>query len=208
MTSQASRGLYLRPSRVHKCAVRHDPPRWSLPALRAATKAISPKGLNALLSGVSSQWMTLSKRTTNGAIAGGIASLVWAITEPLDKPVFKCEYSDVELLGKAVTRGRLWPIAGLIQHLLNGALFGAVYANVAPKTPVPAPLRGVAAGMTEHLASWPAVGLADRFHPARDELVKLSGNRNAFAQATWRHLLFGGVLGAVEAKLNRDATSA
>ena len=148
--------------------------------------------------------MELNRRTVNGAAAGAVASLVWAVTEPIDKPIFGCRYSDVELLGKAVTRGRWWRVAGLVQHLMNGALFGAVYANVAPKTPIPPALRGPAAGMTEHLASWPAVGLADRFHPARDDLVKLKGNRNAFIQATWRHLLFGTVLGAVEARLNAE----
>jgi hypothetical protein len=141
-------------------------------------------------------------RTLRGALAGAVASLVWAILEPLDKPVFGVAYSDVELLGKGVTRGPRWRRIGLVMHLFNGALFGAVYANVAPRTPIPPALRGPAAGMAEHLASWPAVGLADRFHPARDELPKLAGDRAAFAQATWRHLLFGTVLGVVEAKLN------
>ena len=36
----------------------------------------------------------------------------------------------------------------------------------------------------------------------RDQLPTLSGSRRAFAQATWRHLLFGYVLGELEARLN------
>jgi hypothetical protein len=46
------------------------------------------------------------------------------------------------------------------------------------------------------------VRLTDRHHPAREELPRLTGNRRALAQATWRHALFGVVLGAVEARLN------
>lgn len=142
------------------------------------------------------------RRTLNGAAAGASAALAWALVEPLDKPVFNCRYSDVELLGKAVTRGPLWRPVGLVAHLVNGALFGAVYANVRVGVDLPGPLRGIAAGMAEHLASWPAVRITDRFHPARGELVKMAGNRNAFRQATWRHLLFGIVLGTVESRLN------
>ena len=50
-------------------------------------------------------------------------------------------------------------------------------------------------------------GLSDRFHPARGALPVLAGNRRAFVQATWRHLLFGLVLGALERRLNGDADS-
>ena len=37
---------------------------------------------------------------------------------------------------------------------------------------------------------------------ARRELETLSGNRRVLAQATWRHLLFGIVLGELERRLN------
>ena len=36
----------------------------------------------------------------------------------------------------------------------------------------------------------------------RDELPKLAGDPRAFAQATWRHLLFGVVLGELERRFN------
>ena len=42
----------------------------------------------------------------------------------------------------------------------------------------------------------------DRYHPARRELEPLWGNRRALAQATWRHVLFGVVLGVIEQVLN------
>lgn len=130
------------------------------------------------------------------------AAAVWALEQPLDKLVFESGYDDVEVLGKAVTRGDGWYAAGIALHMANGALFGAVYANVAPVLPLPAPLRGPAAALTEHLAAWPLTVASDRFHPARKRLPALSGNRKAFSQATVRHLLFGLVLGELERRLN------
>jgi len=147
---------------------------------------------------------TVSTRTLKGALAGAVAALVWAIEQPLDKLVFGSRYDDVELLGRAVRPGAGWYGAGLALHVQNGAVFGAVYATLAPALPVPPGLRGPIAGLAEHFALWPLVGLSDRFHPARAQLPVLSGNRRAFAQAAWRHLMFGYVLGELERRLNTD----
>jgi hypothetical protein len=141
-------------------------------------------------------------RTLRGAVCGAVAAAVWALQQPADKIVFSSPYDDVELLGKAVTRGDGWFPAGLAVHLGNGAAFGAAYANIAPALPIPPVLRGPAVALIEHLATWPAGALSDRFHPARKELPSLAGNRAAFAQATWRHLLFGLVLGELERRVN------
>jgi hypothetical protein len=143
-------------------------------------------------------------RTARGALAGAVAAGVWAAQQPLDMRVFGVRYDDTELLGKAVTRGRAWRGVGLALHVLNGAAFGAVYANVARRMPLPSWLRGPAAGLGEHVGSWPLVLVTDRIHPARDELPTLGTNPAAFAQATWRHLLFGVVLGALERRLNDE----
>ena len=62
--------------------------------------------------------------------------------------------------------------------------------------------RAVTASLTEHVSLWPLGSLVDRYHPARRELTRLGGNRRAFAQAAWRHLLFGLVLGELERRLN------
>jgi hypothetical protein len=137
-----------------------------------------------------------------GAVCGAVAAAVWAAQQPLDKAVFGSHYDDVELMGKAVTRSDGWYAVGLFLHVQNGALFGAVYANVAPALPMPAPLRGPVAALAENALLWPLGALSDRFHPARGELTPLRGNRRAFAQATWRHLLFGLVLGELERRLN------
>ncbi len=130
-------------------------------------------------------------RTLRGAVSGAVAAAAWAIEQPLDKTVLGSAYDDVEILGRAVVRGDGWYPVGLALHLLNGAVFGAIYANVAPAVPLPAVLRGPVAGLTENFASWPLASLADRVHPARKKLPKLAGNRKAFAQATTRHLVFG-----------------
>jgi hypothetical protein len=143
-------------------------------------------------------------RTLRGAACGAVAASVWALAQPLDKLAISGGYDDVEMLGKAITRGRGWYTVGFSMHALNGALFGAVYANVAPVMPVAGPLRGPLLALTEHLAVWPLSAVVDRAHPARDDLPKLIGNRAAFAQATLRHLLFGFVLGELERRVNAE----
>ena len=60
------------------------------------------------------------------ALAGASAAALWGLQEPLDKRLFRCDYSDVAVLGKAVTRGATWPAAGLGLHAINGAVFGLV----------------------------------------------------------------------------------
>lgn len=143
-------------------------------------------------------------RTLRGAVSGAVAAAVWALQQPLDKRIFASRYDDVELLGKAVTRGEAWVPVGFALHMTNGALFGAAYANVAPSLPIPPALRGPLAGLAEHVALWPLVGLTDRLHPARAELPHLGGSRAAWLQAAWRHLLFGIVLGELERRVNAE----
>lgn len=141
-------------------------------------------------------------RSLNGAVAGGVAAAIWAAQQPLDKRVFKSDYDDLAILGRAVTRGSEWPYVGLAIHIQNGALFGAVYAQLRPFLVGPAALRGLSAGLAEHVALWPLGALIDRYHPDSRQLVKLKGNRRAFAQAAWRHAVFGLVVGVLEQRLN------
>lgn len=142
-------------------------------------------------------------RTLRGALAGAAAAALWALQQPLDKRLIGTDYDDVELLGKAVTRGDLWPVAGAAIHVANGAAFGALYANTAPSLPMPPWARGPAAAVAEHLAGWPLTLATDRLHPARRELPTLWGDARAFAAATWRHVLFGVVMGELERRLNQ-----
>lgn len=135
----------------------------------------------------------------HGAGAGVVAAMVWAAQQPLDKRLFGSDYDDVELLGKLVTRGKHWPLAGLALHAGNGAAFGAAYSLARERLPGPPWARGLLLAQLENFGLWPLGRLSDRYHPAREELPKLAGNRPALAQATWRHALFGIVLGTLEA---------
>ena len=70
-------------------------------------------------------------------------------------------------------------------------------------TPVPALAEIVCAiGGQGHLAG---VSRYCVHPPALKDLPTLAGNRSALAQATWRHLLFGIVLGELERRLNTPA---
>ncbi|HEX5145694.1 MAG TPA: hypothetical protein VFV85_01620 [Conexibacter sp.] len=145
-------------------------------------------------------------RMLRGGIAGAVAAGVWALQQPLDKRVFGGGYDDVELMGRALLpdapRSRWYPV-GLALHVQNGALFGAVYAElIGPRLPLPRALRAPLVAQVENFGLWPLGRLSDRFHPARDALPRLAGNRRALAQATWRHLLFGVVLGELERRLD------
>ena len=91
---------------------------------------------------------------------------MWAAQQPADKRAFDSGYDDVELLGKAVTRGDGWPAAGLALHVANGAAFGATYSAAAP---VPARPAAWAARSRMALAStWPcgrSAAWSTRYHP-------------------------------------------
>src|SRR3954454_497435 len=109
-------------------------------------------------------------QTLRGALAGAVAAGVWAIQQPLDKRIFRTDYDDVELLGKLVTRGPAWAPIGAAIHVANGAVFGAAYANAAPRMPLPSWARGPAAALAEHASSWPLMAVAARLPPARADL--------------------------------------
>jgi len=123
--------------------------------------------------------------------AGAVGTLVWAAVEPLDRRLLRHDYSDVAVLGKAVTRSSHWRSAGIAVHALNGAVFGLAYAELNRRRHV----SGVRLALAEHAALFPLGYLVDRFHPARGEpgVAKLFSAR-AFVQATARHALFGVVL--------------
>jgi hypothetical protein len=114
------------------------------------------------------------------ASAGAAAAAVWGVLEPLDRRLFRCDYSDVELLG----RGRR--SVGFVVHAMNGALFGLVFDVVRRRVSVDQ--RGLAVGLAlaEHVTLWPLIALVD---------ANLARSPRAFAQSAARHALFGLLLG-------------
>ena len=131
------------------------------------------------------------------AAAGAVAATVWGLLEPVDQRLLGCDYSDVALLGKAATRGRWWRPTGFAIHAQNGALFGLVYHEVRRRVSVEPHRLAVAMALAEHVAFYPLCFFVDRYHPARGEpgIPPLLTNPRAFVQATWRHALFGWLLG-------------
>jgi hypothetical protein len=122
---------------------------------------------------------------------------VWALQEPADQRLFKCDYSDVAVLGKALTRGPGWRVVGLALHVANGAVFGLAYHEARRLVAVGPRRLAVGMALAEHVSLYPLCYVIDRAHPARGEpgVPPLLTNPRAFAQATWRHALFGAVLG-------------
>jgi hypothetical protein len=131
------------------------------------------------------------------AAAGALAATVWGLAEPLDQRLLRCGYSDIALLGKALTRGRHWRPAGFALHAANGAVFGLVYEEVRRRVRVDPRRLAIGMALAEHVALYPVGAVVDRWHPARGEpgVPTLVWNWRAYLQATWRHLLFGAVLG-------------
>jgi hypothetical protein len=131
------------------------------------------------------------------ALAGGAAAAVWALQEPLDQRAFRFGYSDVALLGKLVTRGPHWRAVGFAVHVGNGVVFGLVVWALHEWLGGDVFWLAVAAAMVEHVLTYPLTLLTDRYHPARGapELPPMARSWRAFGQATYRHLLFGVVLG-------------
>jgi hypothetical protein len=130
------------------------------------------------------------------ALAGAAATTAWGLLEPLDMRVFRSDYSDVALIGKTLVPGRGWRPVGLAVHALNGALFGLGFDAVRRRTSVPPVRLAVTLALAENVALYPFAALVDRRHPRRGEpgLAPLLRVR-AFAQETWRHALFGLLLG-------------
>jgi hypothetical protein len=114
------------------------------------------------------------------AAAGSAAAVVWGLQEPLDQRVFGCDYSDVLFLGRGHRS------VGFVVHAANGALFGLAFDAVRARVDVDQRKLALALAIGEHLALWPFISLVER---------TLVTSPRAFAQATYRHALFGFLLG-------------
>lgn len=134
------------------------------------------------------------------AAAGSVAAIVWGLLEPVDRRLFRHDYSDVAVLGKAFTRGPGWRPLGFAIHALNGAIFGLAYHEARHRLPVSPRKLALGMALLEHLVLFPTGYFVDRRHPARGEpgVAQLFHPR-AFGQATVRHAVFGAVLGRLGA---------
>jgi hypothetical protein len=139
----------------------------------------------------------VDERGLHPAAAGALAASAWSLLEPIDRRLLRCDYSDVLLLGKTFTRGRLaWPV-GFAIHAANGALFGFAFDQIQRRVPYSKERVAIGMALAEHVALYPLSYFVDRHHPARGEagIPPLLTNPRAFVQATLRHALFGVMLG-------------
>ena len=138
------------------------------------------------------------ERVPRGALAGAIGALAWAAVDPLAARVFGTPLTDVRLLGRGVTRGRAWPLAGLAVHVANGAVFGACFAATGGRTVA----QGVGLAEVENVALWPVMGIVDRVHPdvRSGDWPRLALSGRAFLKEAAVHAVFGAVTGALVAK--------
>jgi hypothetical protein len=114
------------------------------------------------------------------AVAGAVGATVWGLLEPLDRRLFRCDYSDIELVGLGNRR------VGFVVHAANGALFGLVFDAARRAVPMEQRRLALALALAEHAALWPVLAVLDR---------DVAKSPRAFAQGTFRHALFGAVLG-------------
>jgi len=114
------------------------------------------------------------------AAAGAAAATVWGLLEPLDQRVFRCDYSDVELVGLGSRR------LGFAVHAANGALFGLAFDAIRRRVAMEPRRLALALALAEHAALWPLLLVLDR---------RVAESPRAFAQGTYRHALFGVLLG-------------
>lgn len=130
-------------------------------------------------------------------MAGAVAATAWSALEPIDKRLFRCDYSDVAVLGKSVTRGPAWLPLGLAMHAVNGAIFGLAYHEARRRVAIEPRRLALGMALAEHVTVYPLGYFVDRYHPARGEdgIPPLLTNARAFGQATVRHALFGVLLG-------------
>jgi hypothetical protein len=145
------------------------------------------------------------QRHVRNAAAGAVAATVWGLVEPLDTRLFRSEYRDVALLGKLVTSGRGWKAAGYAVHAANGAVFGLVFDAVLRRSRIGPRRLAIGLALAENAVLYPLGILSDRKHPRRGERdVGPLWSRRVFAQETFRHVVFGLVLGSLR---SRDGNS-
>jgi hypothetical protein len=139
-----------------------------------------------------------------GMIPGIAAAAVWAAAEPLvGRALGVPWYSDARLVGRTLTKGRLWRPLGIAIHLGNGAMFGGVFAGLGGR----GWKQGVLAAETESVLLWPGMAAIDRIHADRRNGAwpPLFFNGRVFAYEVVVHAIFGAVLGALLSDADRSA---
>ncbi len=125
-----------------------------------------------------------------GTLAGTAGAAAWAAAEPVLGRMFGTPYSSRRLLEGLLSASTAGALAA---HLVNGAVFGALFERAG----LHGAGRGVLAAQAENVALWPLMALAERVHPDCRSGVwpPLSRSGRIFAYEAAGHALFGAVLG-------------
>jgi hypothetical protein len=129
-----------------------------------------------------------------GAFAGALAAAAWQACDPLFARACGTPYSDSQLIGPFITRGRYEWVANLATHAAAGATFGHLFERLGGRTV----RQGVVAALAENAILWPGIAVFDRIHPKRRDGTwpRLLTSPRAFASASAGHAFFGALLGA------------
>jgi hypothetical protein len=129
-------------------------------------------------------------RSARGAVVGAGAGIAWKAAEPLLQRAFRSPYSDAGIACRFVSSG---PVAPYVTQALGGATFGATFARLGGRG-VPA---AVGAALVENAVLWPAVWVAQRYHPdvRAGRWPKPFADPGAIGVSFAGHALFGLLLG-------------
>src|SRR5262249_4592219 len=139
--------------------------------------------------------MSIPVRVVAAGLAAGCAYLA---AQEVDRRIANPRSDDILLVGGLATaRPRLWWPVGIFGHVFISLLFASGFVwIVGPRLSGPYWLRGLLTFQVENAVTLPAVLLTDKSHPAvQSGDVAPMTNPVYVAQATWRHLAFGTVLG-------------
>jgi len=134
-------------------------------------------------------------RWARAALCGAGAAALWAGVEPGLQRLIGTPYSDVRLLGRAITRRRIWPLVGLPIHMANGAAFAVGLEALGLR----GWKKGLAVAEVETVALWPAMAMVDRYHPdsRAGGWPRLVTSPRALAVTMAGHAIFGVAVGTM-----------
>ncbi len=132
-----------------------------------------------------------------GGVAGALAAAGWQACDPLLARAFGAPYTDSQLIGPFITRGRFEWLANLATHASAGATFGYLFERLGGK----GVKQGIVAALVENTVLWPGLAVFDRVHPKRRDGTwgPLVSSPRAFASASAGHVIFGILLGLLTA---------
>ena len=130
-----------------------------------------------------------------GAVAGALAAAAWQACDPFFERAFGTPYSDSQLIGPFITRGRYEWVANLATHAAAGATFGHLFERLGGRTV----RQGVVAALVENAILWPGIAVFDRIHPKRRDGTwpRLATSPRVFASSSAGHAFFGALLGVL-----------